>query len=43
MTLDELRDFVLQKVQELDDNESKQEWILNIKQAITFKQLIHGQ
>jgi len=43
MSLDELRDFVLQKVEELDDNDSKQEWIQNIKQAKTFKQLIHGQ
>lgn len=43
MSLDELRDFILQKVEELDDNDSKQEWLKSIERAITFRQLIDGQ
>lgn len=43
MNLEELRDFILKKIKELDDSDYKKEWAQNVKRGITFKQLINGQ
>lgn len=40
MGLDDLRKYVLMKVDKLEDNEFKSEWISNVKQAESYQELI---